>query len=278
MGLGPGDPSLLTAETLAAIERIATRFVRTERHPSARAVAPAESFDAVYETAETLDDVYRTIAELVAAAARREAPGEVLYAVPGSPLVAEQTVSLLLADPDVDVRLLPALSFLDLAWARLGIDPVAAGVKLVDGHRFAVEAAGQTGPLLVAQCDSPMVLSDIKLVVEDGPVVTVLQRLGLPDEQVASVPWAELDRAFEPDHLTCLWIPALAEPVAAEVTRFAELTRTLRARCPWDRAQTHQSLTRHLIEEAYEVVEAIDELDQPGPSGPLSGEQSDGYA
>ncbi|MGH8917807.1 MAG: nucleoside triphosphate pyrophosphohydrolase, partial [Actinomycetes bacterium] len=154
---------------------------------------------------------------------------------------------------------------------------MAAGVKLVDGHRFAVEAAGQTGTLLVAQCDSALVLSDIKLAVETGPVVTVLQRLGLPDEQVASVPWAELDRAFEPDHLTCLWIPALAEPVAAEITRFAELTRTLRARCPWDRAQTHQSLTRHLIEEAYEVVEAIDELDQPGPSGPLSGEQPDGY-
>ena len=75
------------------------------------------------------------------------------------------------------------------------------------------------------------------------------------------VAWADLDRLVEPDHLTCLWIPALAEPVAAELTRFAELVRTLRARCPWDRRQTHQSLTRHLLEETYEVLEAIDELD-----------------
>ena len=109
-------------------------------------------------------------------------------------------------------------------------------------------------------------LSEIKLAVEDGPDVTVLQRLGLPDEAVTTVAWAELDRAVEPDHLTCLWIPTLAEPVAAELVRFAELVRTLRARCPWDRQQTHRSLTRHLLEETYEVLEAIDELDA-GPAG-----------
>ena len=31
--------------------------------------------------------------------------------------------------------------------------------------------------------------------------------------------------------------------------------------CPWDREQTHQSLTRYLIEECYEVLEAIKEQD-----------------
>jgi MazG family protein len=52
----------------------------------------------------------------------------------------------------------------------------------------------------------------------------------------------------------------VAAPVGAEVVRFAELVRTLRARCPWDREQTHHSLTRHLLEETYEVLEAIDGL------------------
>jgi tetrapyrrole methylase family protein/MazG family protein len=89
----------------------------------------------------------------------------------------------------------------------------------------------------------------------------VLQRLGLPDEAVTTVAWPDLDRAVTPDHLTCLWIPALAEPVGAELARFVELVRTLRARCPWDQQQTHRSLTRHLLEETYEVLEAIDELD-----------------
>jgi tetrapyrrole methylase family protein/MazG family protein len=264
VGLGPGDPRLVTVAAAEAIAAVDVRFVRTRRHPSAGLVEPAVSFDALYEQAAAIQDVYAGVVErLVDAAAVH---GQVLYAVPGSPSVAERTVELLRADDRVDVEVMPALSFLDLTWARLGVDPMAAGVRLVDGHRFAVEAAGQAGPLLVGQCDSPRVLSEIKLSVEEGPEVTVLQRLGLPDEAVTTVPWAELDRAVTPDHLTCVWIPALAEPVAAELARFVELVGTLRARCPWDQQQTHRSLTRHLLEETYEVLEAIDELDA-GPAG-----------
>jgi tetrapyrrole methylase family protein/MazG family protein len=259
VGLGPGDPGLLTVATRDAIDSIATRFVRTARHPSAHAVGDAVAFDEVYEQASALEDVYAGIAARVADAAI--AAGEVLYAVPGSPLVAERTVELLRDDRRITLEVLPALSFLDLAWARLGIDPVAAGARLVDGHRFAIEAAGSTGPMLVAQCDRALVLSDIKLSVDadPGPVI-VLQRLGLPDEAVVEVAWADLDRAFVADHLTCIWIPRLAEPVAAETVRLVELVRTLRERCPWDRRQTHQSLGRHLLEESYEVLDAIDEL------------------
>src|SRR5205085_1586216 len=142
---------------------------------------------------------------------------------------------------DLDVEVLAALSFADLAWARLGVDPVAAGVRMVDGQRFAVEAAGERGPLLVAQCDSKAVLSEIKLACEDGGDVVVLQRLGLPDESITTVAWDELDRAVEPDHLTSLYIAVLAAPVGQELVRFAELVRYLREHCPWDREQTHQS-------------------------------------
>src|SRR5690606_30345049 len=137
------------------------RFVRTTRHPSAGLVAPATAFDDLYESAERLDEVYAGIVEALVEAAGRH--GEVLYAVPGSPRVAERSVELLAGDPRVDVVVHPALSFADLAWVRLGVDPLAGGVRLVDGHRFAVEAAGERGPLLVAQCDSRDVLSEIKL-------------------------------------------------------------------------------------------------------------------
>jgi tetrapyrrole methylase family protein / MazG family protein len=258
VGLGPGDPGLVSTAALRAIESARVRYLRTAVHPSAHLAEPAASFDRLYESAEAIEDVYAGAVETLVSAAA--AHGEVLYAVPGSPLVAERTVELLRRDSRVEVTLVPALSFIDLAWERLGVDPLQAGVRLVDGHRFAEEAAGQTGPLLVAQTDSALALSGVKLAVDNGPAVTVLQRLGLPDEAVFDVAWDDLDRAFEPDHLTCVWIPRLAEPVAAEVTRLAELVRSLRDRCPWDRRQTHQSLTRHLIEETYEVLEAIDEL------------------
>ncbi|MEL7207003.1 MAG: MazG family protein [Actinomycetota bacterium] len=265
-GLGPAGPDLITRATLDAIEGHERRWLRTDRHPAAVAAEPAQTFDRVYEAASTIDDVYPAIVDgLVEAAAH----GDVLYLVPGSPLVAERTVELLLDRGDVDVTVLAALSFLDLAWARLQVDPVAVGVTVVDGQRFGVEAAGVRGPMLVGQCDTPEVLSEIKLAVdlEDPPDVIVLQGLGTPEERVESVPWADLDRTIEPDHLTSLWIPALAAPIAGELQRFADLVATLRRECPWDREQTHQSLTRHLVEESYEVLDAIDRLDEDADAG-----------
>jgi XTP/dITP diphosphohydrolase len=47
----------------------------------------------------------------------------------------------------------------------------------------------------------------------------------------------------------------------SEFTRFVEVTKRLRKECPWDKEQTHQSIRHSLIEEAYEVVEAIDKND-----------------
>ena len=270
VGLGPAGPDLLTVAGAQALSRVSHRFLRTTRHPAAAVVPDALSFDRLYETAATLDDVYAGIVDSLAEAAAEH--GTVLYAVPGSPLVAERTVELLREDSRVDVELVPALSFLDLAWAALGVDPLAEGVRVIDGRRFAVEAAGERGPLLVAQCDSRQVLSDIKLAADDdarwrlaagrGDVpVTVLQRLGLPDQSVTTVAWDDLDKEVDPDHLTSIWVPTAAPPVAREVARFDQLVRTLRERCPWDREQTHRTLTRHLLEETYEVLEAIEALD-----------------
>jgi tetrapyrrole methylase family protein/MazG family protein len=279
VGLGPGRPGLVTSEALEALRAARAVFLRTARHPSAGLAEGAHSFDALYESASGLEEVYAGIVEAVVGCALAEAhsggpDGSVVYAVPGSPTVAERSVELLRADRRVRTEILPAVSFADLAFERLGVDPLAAGVALVDGQRFAVEAAGRAGPLLVGQCDRVQVLSEVKLAIAgvvdslgaaaNRPEVTVLQRLGLPDEAVFSVPWDELDRCFEPDHLTSLWVPPLGAPFAAEMVRLEEIGRTLRRRCPWDRQQTHHSLTRYLLEEAYETLEAIEELPAGG--------------
>jgi tetrapyrrole methylase family protein/MazG family protein len=265
VGLGPAGPDLVTAGTRAAIESIGVRFVRTTRHPAVPVVGEATALDHLYDDADTFDEVYHRIATMLLAAAAEH--GEVLYAVPGSPRVLERSVDHIVraaAEPlsGVEVEVLPALSFLDLAWVRLGVDPLEAGARLVDGHRFVAGAAGERGPLLVAHVHNQRVLSDIKLAadVPDGTRVVVLQRLGSDDEAIVEVAWADLDRQVTADHLTSLWIPHLAEPIAGELAAFAELVTTLRESCPWDREQTHHSLTRYLLEETYEVLEAIDAL------------------
>lgn len=275
VGLGPAGPDLLTAGTLELLDTVECRRLRTARHPAAGAL-DAPSYDYLYERHDTFEAVYRAIVDDLGALA--DAHTEVLYAVPGSPVVAEHTVELLLARSDVEVTIHPALSFVDLAWARLGIDPIAEGVRIVDGHRFAEEAAGDRGPLLVSQCHDRQTLSEIKLAIDgaDDLPVTVVQRLGLPDEHIVEVAWHELDREIEPDHLTSIYVPHLPTPVAAAFSQFAQMVERLRSECPWDAEQTHASLRRYLLEESYETLEALDHLvDTPVESPDLDARYAD---
>jgi tetrapyrrole methylase family protein / MazG family protein len=269
VGLGPAGEDMLPPGTRDLLSTATTVFLRTARHPAAAGAAGPRvgTFDHHYDDAESFEEVYaRIVADLVTTAQVVSTDGgAVVYAVPGSPLVAERTVELLREDPRVDLTVVPAASFLDLVWARLAVDPVAVGARLVDGTRVHEEASGERGPLLVVQCWSAAVLSEVKLVIGDADpppdvTVTVLHHLGLPDEVVAEVPWDELDRTVVPDHLTTVWVPRLAAPVAGELAALDELVRRLRRDCPWDRQQTHVSLQRHLLEEAYEVLDAIDAL------------------
>jgi len=262
VGIGPAGPEFVTGHTLQEIARIPHRYLRTARHPSAHLVPDAITFDDVYEAADTFDAVYATIVTRLTDAAATH--GEILYAVPGSPLILERTVQLLHDDPRVKCTVHPAMSFLDLAYARLGIDPVESAVTLIDGHNFAAAAAGHSGPLLVAHTHANWVLNDIKLAVENATgdeEVTILARLGSADESITHCTWAELDRTIAADHLTCLYIPRLGAPVAAELVRLHQLTRVLREKCPWDQEQNHASLVRYLVEETYEVVDALQALD-----------------
>jgi tetrapyrrole methylase family protein/MazG family protein len=278
VGLGPAGLDHLLPAARDAFAAGTARFVRTARHPACDELAAEgiafASFDAHYDAAPDLDANYRGIvAELISLAAEH---GDVVYGVPGNPSVAERTVTMLheaRARGEVELRVVPGLSFADLAWARLGVDPMDGEARVVDGR--AIDDAELAGPLLIAQCDNDFVVSDVKLALlehlDAATPVTVLQRLGLPDEHVAVVALEELDRgAFVPDHLTSLFVDAGAAGAARELVNLFQLARRLRGPggCPWDAEQTHHSLTRYLLEEAYEVVEALEALPADGPVAP----------
>ena len=257
VGLGPAGPELITPQVTERLAATPTVRLRTPGIPqplsSRRRPTTTSTRPLIGSPTST-----RRCRDLLALAA----VDDLVYAVPGSPLVLERTVELVreaATDMDLELEILPAVSFLDTVWSRLQVDPIEAGVRLIDGHVFATAAAGQTGPLLVAHAHANHVLSDIKLALEEPPATAIiLQRLGLPDERIVEVAWADLDRELEADHLTSLYLPEVAEPVAHEFARFDELVRTLRDECPWDRKQTHASLRRHLLEETHEVLEVLD--------------------
>lgn len=275
VGLGPAGAEHITSSAISCLQAAEAVFLRTRRHPSAGAVTAlrpdAESFDELYEKSPDFASLYEEMATRLLDRART---AFVAFAVPGSPSVAEQSVvrlRQLAAACSVELVVQPAVSFLDLAFDRLGLDPAAAGLQLVDASLFATEAAGRHGPLLVSQVWSRHHLSGLKLALEEpqgDERALLLHHLGLEDEVVLEVAWEELDRTIEPDHLTSVFVPGLSHPPGAELARLEATVSTLRRRCPWDRAQTHRSLARHLLEETYEVLEAIDVLQPEAASSP----------
>jgi len=278
VGLGPGGSDLVLPAARAAFERTPVRFARTARHPAVVDLVAdgidLESFDDAYDAAADFDELYSGIVDSLVAAAFEH--GEVVYAVPGSPVVAERTVELLhdaARAGRVHLEVVPGLSFADAAWAQLGIDPMATGARVVDGRALDVTVLDAGTPLLVAQCDDRLVLGDIKLALLErlpaDTLVTVVQRLGLPDEHVEVVELAELDRVVVPDHLTAVFVPDAGVSAARELARLLALAEQLRGPggCAWDAEQTHHSLTRYLLEESYEVVEAVERLPARAPAG-----------
>jgi tetrapyrrole methylase family protein / MazG family protein len=283
VGLGPGRWEDLTIEARGVLEAAPLVVFRTLRHPTVEALRArrpelaVESFDALYEHAESFATLYPQMTERLYALAAAQPPDQPLvYAVPGHPLIAEESVRTLragAAEHGVTIRLVPGLSFIEPVSDALEIDPLARDMQLVDATQLAglggsplTGALLPTHPLLIAQAYNRRLLSGIKLALQElypeDWEVAVVRWAGLPEQTVERVPLVELDRGERADHLTTIYVPPLAPLAAVRVSEgLRYVTQRLRAPdgCPWDREQTHQSLRRYVIEEAYEVAEILDE-------------------
>ena len=257
VGLGPGDARHLTARSAQLLSESPVVRLRTAVHPAA-ATLTAMSYDDWYERAESFDDLYHDIVEDLARLAHEAEGGEVVYAVPGSPVVAERTVELLRERRDLEVVCEPAVSVIDVACAALGVDPMAEGLRVIDALESTAPLRGP-GPLLVLQTYAPEVLAVVADRLPRGTEVVVLHHLGLDDEHLVRVPAEDLASFVDADHLTSLYVEGLRDAGVA-MGDLVEVTRELRARCPWDVEQTHGSLARYLVEESYEALDALSDL------------------
>jgi tetrapyrrole methylase family protein/MazG family protein len=230
--------------------------LRTRVHPGAEAFLDVASYDDLYERSESFDALYRAIADDLIELARNAPGGEVVYAVPGSPVVAERTVELLVASEEITTVLEPAVSVIDVACVALGRDPMASGLRVVDALANTEPFRGP-GPLLVLQTYSTEILASVADRLPSSTIVTVLHHVGLGDEAIVELSAEKLVTFGDVDHLTSLWIEGLRTAGEA-MDDLVTFMRRLRAECPWDQEQTHASLTRHLLEEAYETLDALE--------------------
>lgn len=269
IGLGPGHPDDVTRRAWQHLQAAPELYLRTAKHPVVEALDRAyESFDALYESAVDFESLYQTITAQVIDLARR--PQGVVYAVPGHPLVGEHTVTLILEKAraeQIPVEIIDGLSFIEPTLALLGLDGMD-GLQIHDCAEIAYmyhPPLNPDQPALLAQLYSRDVASQVKLTLmnqypDEHPVV-LIHGAGLPDAMREDLPLYEIDRSPHVAHLSTLYVPPVA--VHSSFARFQETIAHLRSPegCPWDRKQTHLSLRAYLLEETYEVLEALDNED-----------------
>lgn len=272
VGLGPGDLNALTIGTVEILKTSKNIFLRTIKHPTVKFLQDKkinfQTYDDIYEKSESFDDVYTVIAEDLIK--KQRVLGDIVYAVPGHPLVAERSVSILLKlckNENVNIEILPAVSFVDAIMEALKIDPIN-GVKIIDAFDIKNQIMDKRSGLIITQVYSKLIASEIKLTLldyyRDDTEIYFVRAAGIKNqESIRKILLYELDRQDDIDYLTSIYIPKCLDNTK-DFYDLLGIIDTLRGEngCPWDREQTHESIKRCLIEESYEVLEALDKGDE----------------
>jgi tetrapyrrole methylase family protein/MazG family protein len=271
IGLGPGSPGALTLDAVNKIKGEGPHFLRTEKHPAVDYFrdnsVSYQTFDVYYNEGSSFEEVYKSIADRLESEAK--VYGTINYYVPGNPMVAEKTVKLLLDKKDtLNLKFVSGMSFIEPMLEATGIDPVD-GLMILDGVSMKSTDISIRSNLIVTQVYNQRVMSEVKLTLSelygDDYLVYLIHGAGTIDQKVEMIPISEIDRSADIDVLSSLLVPAMT---GEGRTRYSfadvlDIMEKLRGEggCPWDREQDHLSIRQAILEEAYELVEALEDED-----------------
>ena len=274
VGLGPGAKEALTIGTVWELESCKNIFLRTEKHPTVDYLKEKniefDTYDNVYETMKSFDEVYLNIAKDLVE--KHEELGDLVYAVPGHPLVAEKSVFNLIEEckkNNIEYKVIPAVSFIDAMMEGLMIDPIE-GLKVIDAFDINNMILDKRIGTVITQVYNQLIASEVKLRLldqyDDETEIFYVRAAGIKgEESIRKIPLYELDMQEDIDYLTSIYIPKDLNN-KKDFNGLLEIVEILRGEngCPWDREQTHKSLKKALVEESYEVIDAIDRDDDNG--------------
>ena len=271
VGLGPGEYSLISQGALDVLHSNCRIYLRTEKHPIVNKLKESikyTSLDYFYDSEKSFEDVYYKISKYIIELAKE---GDLVYAVPGHPRVAEKTVGIIESmakDNNIEVETIASMSFVDSMFNYLGLDP-ADGFKLIDAFEIENSYIDTNTSMIITQIYDHFIASNIKLKLMEyydyDQEVCIVNGAGIKNlESKKYVPLYELDRSENLfNYLTSLYIPKSSKKMYNTVHDLENIMNTLRGEngCDWDKKQTHQSLKKYIIEEAYELCQAIDNDD-----------------
>ncbi|HJR86158.1 MAG TPA: nucleoside triphosphate pyrophosphohydrolase [Acidimicrobiia bacterium] len=254
IGLGPAELGQLPDSTRSLLLDPAYKVVlRTIAHPAAAELSSLREVitcDDLYDRAEAIEEVYAAIVERVL---EYQAGEGVIYAVPGSPFVGEFAVADLRRR--VPVEIIPSPSFLDATLAAVGYDPLDRGLRILNGQALPTPLLID-GPTIIAHLDQPLILADVVAllgrVIDETSEVTLVIDAGGVQERLITTSIDSVDPR-QAGLRTSIFI----DPTPGGLAGVIPVMARLRKDCPWDRAQTHESLVKNLLEETHELVDAI---------------------
>ncbi len=265
IGLGPGSVDDMTLGAINRINNKNKNFLRTEKHPTIEYFnensVEYKAFDYLYESKDEFKEVYTTIVDSLIEELR--SGEDINYFVPGNPLVAESTVEILL-EREVDIEIITGMSFIDPLIMSVKRDPIN-GLKIVDGTVFDFSMIDINLDIIISQVYNQRIISEIKLILSevygDEYEVYIVDSAGIKDkEKKIKTPIYLMDRIEEIGYLTSIYIPRMENKKIFDFNDILHIMKKLRGEdgCPWDLQQSHESLRECVIEEAYELVDAID--------------------
>lgn len=271
VGLGPGDESLISQGVLDILKSSSRIYLRTEKHPTVDKLKKSIKYtnlDYFYDNEDNFENVYKQIAEFII---EKSNEGDLVYAVPGHPRVAEMTVSQIediAKTKGIEVEVTASMSFVDAMFNYLAIDP-ADGFKLVDAFEIENSYIDTNTSMIITQVYDHFIASNVKLRLMEyydyDQEVCIVNGVGVKNlESKKYVPLHELDRHENIfNYLTSVYIPKSSKKMYNTLNDLEEIMSKLRGPngCDWDKKQTHETLKKYIIEEAYELCQAIDNDD-----------------
>ena len=274
VGLGNYGIDELPLGIYRFLEKESKVYARTLNHPVINTLKKEiefESFDSIYEAHDRFEDVYEAIVTSLIELAQSE---DIVYAVPGHPRVAETTTVKLLEyshfNKDISVKVLGGKSFIDDIFEAVDVDP-NDGFTLLDGTSLKESALNVRTNTVITQVYSVMIAADLKLTLmeryPDDFNVKIITGSHSDGAHVIECPLYEIDRYDDYfNNLTSLFIPKINEDTLLYqdfdyAVQTIDLLVDNEKGCPWDKVQTHDSLKRYLLEETFELFEAIDNED-----------------
>ena len=260
ISLGPGPREYLTLGALDALKQAEQVVLRTEKCDAAVYLREMgihfDTFDALYEECEDFDELTGEIPGRLIALAEEK---NLCYAVFDAS--SDETVRALLEH--ADCRVLPGVQLSSPFLAAAPQERVEIQTA------SSLQVTGMQNPLLILECDSRMLMSDVKLQLlrwyDAEQTVYFFPPAAGAERTYIQIPLEDIDRQKRYDHTAALLIPSVAL-IFRRKFDFYDLWRVmdiLRGEngCPWDKEQDHHTLRKDLIEEAYEAAAAIDDED-----------------